>query len=108
MFNIKLRAEVYGETDLPEKPDMISGLERIDDKVRHVEINNTGFISNSSVSSEPIEKPKKNFFNKVGNFFEKTANKIKDMKIGEKTKKFAKSTTEAIKETSNKVIVIIK
>lgn len=64
------------------------------------------------MASEHIEaeqKPKKGFFGKIGNFFEKTKNnienKLKDMKITDKAKDIAKTTKTFVSEKSKEIMV---
>jgi hypothetical protein len=65
----------------------------------NIEIDNSAYISNQNFSTNEQPK-KKNFFNKVGNFFEKTATqvsaKIKDINIKEKAQFVANKGKEVI------------
>ena len=65
-----------------------------------LDFNNNSYISNDSGYVKPEPKKKKDFFSKVGGFFEKTANeigsKIKDLKIKEKAQVVANKGKEII------------
>jgi len=73
--------------------------------------NNNDFLSSQSIGNpqfldeNQVKKKNNGFFGKVGNFFEKTATKIKEMQIADKTKKIIESSTKWVDEKSKKVIV---
>ena len=78
-----------------------------------IDFDNNNFISSSRIGNpeymEENEGRKKQggFFGKVGSFFEKTATKIKEMQIGDKTKKILETSSKWVDQSSKKVIVRI-
>jgi hypothetical protein len=111
-YRLLLRNEILGET-LPEKPDLINGLEKISTKQKgivifnlDVKIENNNFISCDNYRTEIPKKKKEGFFDKVGSFFMKTKEdiniKIKEMNIPEK---FDKTTSYLDKKTKEVIVI---
>ena len=112
----KLKSVVY-ELPLPEKPDIVLGIECIESK--SVESNSINlivdmidFLPNVQTTSEKNTNEKKdNFFWKVGKFLDKTTsdigNKINNLGITKSAKNIAEKASGTIKEKSKEAYVKI-
>ena len=112
-----LRAEVLDE-EPPEKPDIVSAFEKIENIKRNEDVNNDNFISSEDFREEKTneeelkekenESKKGKFFKNMVGFFEKNVNeikgKIKEINFKEKATVLGKK----LSETKNDVVNSIK
>jgi len=98
-----LKFEVSNNVELPTQPDIISGLELLD-----FGVNSYPRFDNSTPIQNTIEQPKQSFLGKMGGFFSKAkeqvkqtasnvSEKIKEMEIGDKLKNTGEKTWEGMK-----------